>query len=120
SRQQEALLTIQVADLRKDRDKVQQLAVVTKKELDASRQALALAETLLKNLRTDLKNLEVKQTGTAEELAAKLREQDALLKKLKGAELQIVVLEKDLANKLLLSQDSAKSVRELKIGRAHV
>src|SRR5947207_2884806 len=66
SKQQEALLTIQVADLRKDRDKAQQLAVVTRKELEASQQALTLAETLLKNLRTDLKNLEVKQTGTAE------------------------------------------------------
>src|SRR5262245_46093571 len=113
SKQQAALLTIQVADLRKDRDRAQDLALVTKKELDASQNALALAQTVLANLRSDLKNLQVKQTGTAEELAAKLKEQAALLKKLKGAELQIVVLEKDLASKLLLNEGSTKQVQDL-------
>lgn len=113
AKQREALVTLQVADLRKEREKAEQLALVSQKEYEATRQALRLARDLLENLRLDLKNLEAKQTGTAADLAAKIREQEALLKKLKGAELQIVVLQKDLANKLLANASTSKQVEEL-------
>jgi hypothetical protein len=113
AKQREALVLLQVADLRKERDKAQELALVTQKEYDQTKQALTLARDLLDNLRVDLKKLQTKQTSTAADLAAKIRDQEALLKKLKGTELRIVVLEKDLAARLLANDSTAKKVAEL-------
>ncbi len=113
TQKQKAQLSLELADMRSQKDKALQLALITKKDYDETRQALAVAQQVVQNLRGDLKKLEGQSTATAAELAAKLREQEELAKKLKGTELQVVVLQKDLADKMLRNQDAAKRVEEL-------
>ena len=100
SKQKEALVRVQLEDMRKERNKLEALTITTKKEYEETRAALDAANTLIAALRIDVKTLEQKNNVTVSELADKIRAHGDLLKKLAAAGDLISGLEKtvDLKN----------------------
>jgi hypothetical protein len=112
NKKKQVQVTLELDDTRQQRDKAMELALVRKKEYDATKKTLASAEAMIALLRLDLKKQERKTTLTAAELADKIRAHADLFDKLADAEKRIRALTKDLTAKEADTQVAAKQAQD--------
>ncbi len=113
SKEKEDKITLQVTDLRNKLDKANEFTLLSRKDYEQARKALAAAQAVLDGLRNDLDKLKLEKAAAVTDLAAKMRAQEKFLRDLKGADLIIAVLRKDLAARILQHQNAVKQAEDL-------
>jgi hypothetical protein len=134
SKKKAVQVTLLLDDERKGRDAEAKLALVLKKEYELLKQTHALVQGSLDKLKDQSKDVESKSNLTAQELAAKIKQNAALLAeladvqklrdalgkekiemlaKLKTSELRTRLLEDDLTRARLESSEADKKIAEL-------